>query len=65
MDKIIATALKVLDIFPGLKTNTGAILLLITTVMQLAGADAPLIEVVKKIAEALLSYGLVMKNIRK
>jgi hypothetical protein len=57
--------LKFLDFLPGFKTNTGALVLVITTILQLFGIESSLIEMIKKIAEALLGYGLIMSNVRK
>jgi len=62
---VLAGAIKLVDFLPGFKTNTGALVLIITTALQLGGADSALINVVKQIAEALLAYGLLMKNVRK
>lgn len=56
---------KVLDVFPGLKTNTACIGLLITGILQLLGVQSDLIEPTRKILLELLAYGLLMKNLRK
>jgi len=56
--------LKLLDFLPGWKANTGAVVLVIATIMQLFGVDNAVIEMVKKISEALLVYGVAMKTVR-
>ena len=57
--------LKIFDFLPGAKANTGAVVLVIATILQLFGVDNAVIELVKKIAEALLVYGVAMKTVRK
>jgi len=62
---MLAKAIGILDFLPGYKANTGAIVLVLTTIMQLVGANQPLIDLVKEIATALLVYGVAMKNVRQ
>jgi len=62
---MLAGVLKIFDFLPGAKSNIGAVVLVIVTVMQLLGADQGIIELVKKVAEALLVYGVAMKTVRK
>ena len=61
---MLAKILKMIDIFPGWKTNTGAIVLILTSLLQLQGVDNATIKAIAELATALLAFGLTMKNIR-
>ncbi len=58
---MLKNIVSVLDFFPGAKSNTGLVILLLTTVAQMAGANQPMVELIKEVATALMAYGVTVR----
>lgn len=61
---IFAKIFGILDFLPGYKANSGLLIFVITSVLQLAGANQPEVELVKEVATALMAYGVAIKAAR-